>query len=214
MPRATTKASKDGSDDHPTAAGPSSSSQHRFETLEKELEDLKAQKEKNTAEAKKIEQNKKLIEDAVKIEKKLYERIKMENDKQALRLHESEENERKLKSKIRDKDELIRVTKEQIEDVSQDIKTEICLNKSHSGFNDAQKLLQNLIICTVCNTNFDKSDKAPATLQCGHIACKACCNVKENKILICQSCGKSMEIEDEQSVEALPIGQAIINLLD
>ena len=77
--------------------------------------------------------------------------------------------------------------------------------------------MENIIECSICLEKYDKKEKLPRILTCGHTFCTSCLikikekNKQENKI----RCPLDSKIEYEKNnIEEIPINRIIFDLLD
>ena len=78
--------------------------------------------------------------------------------------------------------------------------------------------MENIIECSICLERYDKKEKLPRILTCGHTFCTSCLikikekNKPDNKIK-CPLDSK-LEAEKKNSIEEIPINRVIVDLLD
>ena len=77
--------------------------------------------------------------------------------------------------------------------------------------------MENIIECSICLERYDKKEKLPRILTCGHTFCTSCLikikekNKPDNKI----KCPLDSKLEaDKNSIEEIPINRVIVDLLD
>lgn len=77
--------------------------------------------------------------------------------------------------------------------------------------------MENIIECSICLEKYDKKEKLPRILTCGHTFCTSCLikikekNKPDNKI----KCPLDLKIEyDKNNIEEIPINRVIVDLLD
>ena len=77
--------------------------------------------------------------------------------------------------------------------------------------------MENIIECSICLERYDKKEKLPRILTCGHTCCTSCLikikekNKPDNKI----KCPLDSKLEaDKNSIEEIPINRVIVDLLD
>ena len=77
--------------------------------------------------------------------------------------------------------------------------------------------MENIIECSICFERYDKKEKLPRILTCGHTFCTSCLikikekNKPDNKI----KCPLDSKLEaDKNSIEEIPINRVIVDLLD
>ena len=77
--------------------------------------------------------------------------------------------------------------------------------------------MENIIECSICLEKYDKKEKLPRILTCGHTFCTSCLikikekNKPDNKI----KCPLDLKIEyDKSKIEEIPINRVIVDLLD
>ena len=77
--------------------------------------------------------------------------------------------------------------------------------------------MENIIECSICLEKYDKKEKLPRILACGHTFCTSCLlkikekNRPDNKI----KCPLDLKLEaDKISIEEIPINRVIVDLLD
>ena len=77
--------------------------------------------------------------------------------------------------------------------------------------------MENIIECSICLEKYDKKEKLPRILTCGHTFCTSCLlkikekNKPDNKI----KCPLDLKLEaDKISIEEIPINRVIVDLLD
>ena len=77
--------------------------------------------------------------------------------------------------------------------------------------------MENIIECSICLEKYDKKEKLPRILTCGHTFCTSCLlkikekNRPDNKI----KCPLDLKLEaDKISIEEIPINRVIVDLLD
>ena len=77
--------------------------------------------------------------------------------------------------------------------------------------------MENIIECSICLEKYDKKEKLPRILTCGHTFCTSCLikikekNEPDNKI----KCPLDLKLEaDKINIEEIPINRVIVDLLD
>ena len=77
--------------------------------------------------------------------------------------------------------------------------------------------MENIIECSICLEKYDKKEKLPRILTCGHTFCTSCLikikekNKPDNKI----KCPLDLKLEaDKINIEEIPINRVIVDLLD
>ena len=77
--------------------------------------------------------------------------------------------------------------------------------------------MENIIECSICLEKYDKKEKLPRILTCGHTFCTSCLlkikekNRPDNKI----KCPLDLKLEaDKISIDEIPINRVIVDLLD
>uniref|UniRef100_A0A1I7TLV6 RING-type domain-containing protein n=2 Tax=Caenorhabditis tropicalis TaxID=1561998 RepID=A0A1I7TLV6_9PELO len=190
----------------------------RIEILTQQRDELKTEREAHINENKKILRkravlNRELEESCVADQKRNVEELNMLEQ-----LDGAEERQKNLGIQLaRDNLKVINVKAERYEN-EHDLKSTIYGNSSLDGHAEIHRAVNDLKRCPVCKDDFNKTDRVPLAIQCGHLFCRECClqywrmQLEETQNF-CALCRKEFEFKENEGVDALPVCQAVLSLL-